>query len=348
VVEFLKNRELRSIQGSGIAAGGFPKGVERVADRRRLVWHQGVYLPGGYEPDLDQGKVGLLPRVMVRKDGSRFLLVEGRDFMMGAFDESIKDFSPDDKPGHRVELSSFYMQETEVTFNEFERFCEETARGRNDPDLKDGFYYAWDTLRMKMSEDELRKHPAVGVTRKLAEAYAHHVGGELPSEAQWEFAARSRGKNQLYVWGDNPLHKNANIHQAIVVGIETLPVGLSTDDRTEQGVLDLAGNVREWCRDVWKIYPQVEPGRDPVQVPTSDDANPLFVIRGGSYNTPPETARSTWRSDLGGAESLEYKAKSDYYEKDLGFRVVLEILEVPENLIAHSESKTGSAGERAR
>ncbi len=267
---------------------------------------------------------------------------------MGAFDERIKDFSPDDKPGHRVRLSSFYMQQTEVTINEFERFCEETARGRNDADLKDGFYYAWDTLRMKMSEDELRKHPAVGVTRKLAEVYTHHVGGELPSEAQWEFAARSRGKNQLYVWGDDQLPKNANVHQAIVVGIETLPVGLSTDDRTEQGVLDLAGNVREWCRDVWRVYPQVEPGPDPVQVPASDDANPLFAIRGGSYNTPPETARATWRSNLGGAESLEYKAKGDYSEKDLGFRVVLEILEVPENLIADSQSKTGSAGERAR
>jgi hypothetical protein len=73
----------------------------------------------------------------------------------------------------------------------------------------------------------------------------------------------------------------------------------------------------------------------------------LFAIRGGSYNTPPETARTTWRSNLGGAESLEYKAKSDYFEKDLGFRVVLEIVEVPAYLIAKSESKTGSAGERA-
>ena len=162
---------------------------------------------------------------------------------------------------------------------------------------------------------------------------------------------RSRGKNQLFVWGDDPFdpsHNNANIHQAIVVGIKSRPVGLSTDDRTGQGVLDLAGNVREWCRDVWKVYPQVESGHDPVQVPASDSANSLFVIRGGSYNTPPETARSTWRSDLGGAESLEYKAKSDYFENDLGFRVVLEFIEVPEELVAHSESKAGSAGGRVR
>jgi eukaryotic-like serine/threonine-protein kinase len=349
VIEFLKNRDLQPNTRTGVSVNGFPKGVERVTDGRRLVWQQGVYLPEDYEPDLDSGKVGMLPRVLVcKKDGARFLLVEGGEFVMGAFDEGIKVFDSMEKPGHRVRLSSFYMQETEVTFNEFERFCQETARGRNDAELKDGFFHAWDTLRMKMTEDELRKYPAVGVTRKLAEAYAHHVSGELPLEAQWEFAARSRGKNQLYVWSDNQLPKNANVHKAIVVGIESQPVGFSTDDRTEQGVLDLAGNVREWCRDVWKIYPQVEPGPDPVQVPTSGDANPLFVIRGASYNTPPETARSTWRSDLPGAESLEYKARSDFYDFDLGFRVVLEILTVPENLITHSESKAGSTGERAR
>jgi len=346
VIEFLKNRELRPIPGTGVAAGGCPKVVERIADRRRLVWHQGVYLPDGYEPDWDQGKVGLLPLVLVRKDGSRFVLVEGGEFVMGAFDESIKDFYAEEKPGHGVGLSSFYMQKTEVTFGEFEGFCKETARDRNDAALKDGFYYAWAALRMKMNEDELRKHPAVGVTRTLAEAYARHVGGELPSEAQWEFAARSRGKNQLYVWGESQQFPNfVNIKKPIVVGIETLPVGLSTDDRTEQGVLDLAGNVREWCRDVWKIYPHVEPGRDPVQGPTSGDANAYYVIRGGSYDTDRETARATWRSDLVGKA---YRAKQDDYDLDLGFRVVLEILVVPENLVAHSESKPGSAGERAQ
>jgi len=346
VTEFLKSRELRPTPGTGVATGGFPKGVEGVADRRKLVWHHGVYLPKGYEPDPDQGKAGLMPLVLVGKDGSRFLLVEGGDFVMGAFDDNIKDFYTEEKPGHRVDLSSFYIQQTEVTFGEFEGFCNETARDRNDAELKDGFYYAWSALRMKMNEDEVRKHPAVGVTRKLAEAYARHVGGELPSEAQWEFAARSRGKNQLYVWGNSQQFPNlVNMKKPIVVGIETLPVGLSTDDRTEQGVLDLAGNVREWTRDVWKNYPQVEPGPDPVQGPTSEDANPLFAIRGGSYETDRETARTTWRADLAGKA---YRAKKDDYEFDLGCRVVLEFIKVPDKLIANSESKTGLAGEPAR
>ncbi len=349
VIEFIESRGLRRSPGATIAPDGFPEGVERDTDRRRFAWRQGIYLPEGYEPDRERGKIGLLPLVLVRKkDAVRFLLIEEGDFEMGAFDETIKEFCTEEKPGHRVRLSSYYMQQTEVTFNEFERFCKDKALSRNEPDLKDGFYYAWESLlNRRMSEDELRKHPAVGVTRKLAEAFAHNVGGELPSEAQWEFAARSRGNKQLYVWGDNRLPKNANVHQAIVAGIETQPVGLSTDDRTNQGVLDLAGNVREWCRDVWKTYPQVEPGPNPVQLPTSDDANPLFAIRGGSYNTPPETARTTWRGDIPGAESLEYKAKNDYYNFDLGFRVVLDIIEVPQNLIAYSQEKSGSAGERS-
>jgi serine/threonine-protein kinase len=195
-----------------------------------------------------------------------------------------------------------------------------------------------------MSADELRRHPAVGVTRKLAEGYAHQVGGQLPSEAQWEFAARSRGKNQLYVWGnDAPVNKKANIQKTIVEAIETLPAGHSTDDRTEQGVLDMAGNVREWCRDEWRIYRKVEPEVDPNEGQGSDDPNALYVIRGGSYDAPREAARTTWRHDL---DKKEYRAKNDHYDFDLGFRVVLEILEVPERLIAHSEAKTRPAGER--
>ena len=71
VSEFLKDHELRPISGTGIAMDGFPKGVERAQDRRRLVWHQGVYLAEGYHPDLDKGRVGLLPHVLVSKNGSR-------------------------------------------------------------------------------------------------------------------------------------------------------------------------------------------------------------------------------------------------------------------------------------
>ena len=262
-IEFLKNHGLQPVAGTALAGGGCPETIERTADRRRFVWHQGLYLPEDYQPDTEKGTAGRLPLALLRKDGSRFLLITGGEFVMGAFDKNIKEFLGEEKPGHIVRLSDFYLQETEVTFGEFDRFCQETKRGRNDAELKDGFYFAWDALHMKMSEDELRKHPVVGVPRKLAELYAHHVGGELPSEAQWEFAARSRGKNQLHVWADRPVAQECERSPGHRLGIETRPVGNSTDDRTEQGVLDLAGNVREWCRDVWKVYPQIEPATRP-------------------------------------------------------------------------------------
>jgi formylglycine-generating enzyme required for sulfatase activity len=341
LIEFLNDHELRPVAGAGIAPGGYPKIVEAGAERRRLVWHPGAYLPADHEPGPDQAKLGMLPTVLVRKDGTRFLLIEGGEFVMGAFDDRISDFYAEEKPGHHVALTSFYIQSTEVTFGEFERFRKETARDRNDPDLREGYAYAWSALATKMNEEEVRTHPAVGVTRKLAEAYARHVGGELPSEAQWEFAARSGGKNQLHVWGDQPqFPDHVNINNPIVVGIETRPVGLSTRDRTAQGVLDLTGNVREWCRDVWKAYPQVEPARDPVERAASDDINPLFVIRGGSYDTDRETARVTWRSDLPGKA---YRMKENDYDLDLGFRVVLDVVALPAHLVAQPAAATGPA-----
>ena len=116
---------------------------------------------------------------------------------MGAFDENVKEFLDEEKPGHLVRLSSFYLQETEVTFGEFDRFCKETQRDRNDADLKDGFYYAWDASCKKMSEDELRGHPAVGVTRSWPR----------PTPATWAVSCRRR--------------RNGNSPPALGVGINS-------------------------------------------------------------------------------------------------------------------------------
>jgi serine/threonine-protein kinase len=342
ISDFLTSRQLLLIPGSGVGAGGCPKEVERIADGRRYAWHDGIYLPKDYQPDLSEGKAGRLPRVLVRTDGPRFLLIEGGEFVMGAFGESDKDFDRHERPGHRVVLSSFYMQETEVTFGEFDRFCEEMRLDRNAPELG-AFSEGRSNLGNRMPEEELRHYPAVGVTRKLAEAYARRVGGELPSEAQWEFAARSRGNNQFYVWGNDPpfkIKKKVNINQIPFGRIDIWPVDLPTDDRTEQGVLSLAGNVREWCRDEWKFYGERE-SKDPVQIPAGDNPNPLFVIRGASYDTPYETARTTWRRDR---EKKDYRAKNDHSDFDLGFRIVVEIIEVPDSQIARLTSEPGPAG----
>jgi formylglycine-generating enzyme required for sulfatase activity len=89
-------------------------------------------------------------------------------------------------------------------------------------------------------------------------------------------------------------------------------------------VFDLAGNAREWCRDMWKNYRDVSLVSDPLVEPiSSEDAEPLYVIRGGSYATLTEMARVTHRANT---SDFAYKAKNTDEFDDVGFRVVLEVV----------------------
>jgi serine/threonine-protein kinase len=295
------------------------------------------YIPEGFDEDSPAGrdeKTGL-PKALIR-DGRRFVLIEGDKFLMGDFNgkraknEQIT-FDRDEQPGHSVTLSSFYMQETEVSIGEFERFCADMVRNRTDFDVQ-SFFDEWKRLADLRHQDKnlLLGLPATGVSHRMAEAYARWIGGDLPTEAQWEFAARSRGKPQRYGWGDDPssVEETANVSNP-----EGGPAQVDYDktsdkkakDVTKQGIYCLAGNVREWCRDVWGTYSPKD-AVNPQGKPAGGQGDPYYVIRGGSYETPRETARATWRSEPG-IEGAPYILKADGHQKDLGFRVVLEVLE---------------------
>ena len=139
-----------------------------------MIRHGRVYLPQGYEPESEGTDEGL-PRVVKSQYGIRFILIKGDSFMMGALNNGIA-FTDEERPSHHVILSTFYMQETETAIGEFDRFCKETGRGPNDPDLET-FHEVRNSLLKDMSEEACRKRPASGVSRKLAELYAHSVGG---------------------------------------------------------------------------------------------------------------------------------------------------------------------------
>jgi formylglycine-generating enzyme required for sulfatase activity len=166
----------------------------------------------------------------------------------------------------------------------------------------------------------------------MAREYARWIGGDLPTEAQWEFAARSRGKPRLFVWGNDVERLKSASSAANVGGGREGPfqVDFENQDETEQGIYHLAGNVREWCRDAWWVYSS-DPRKDFVKEPESGEKDPDYVIRGGSYMTLSETARTTWRSGEGTRGSA-YTMKDDQSEEDLGVRVVLEILECQPDL----------------
>jgi formylglycine-generating enzyme required for sulfatase activity len=111
------------------------------------------------------------------------------------------------------------------------------------------------------------------------------------------------------------------------------PLGVDfpgNQDQTDQGIYHLAGNVREWCRDAWGVYSPKDQV-DPVRKPAEGRSYTAYVIRGGSYATETETARTTWRS-AEGTSGHKYKLHDDEKAGDLGFRVVLEILTVPPDL----------------
>jgi formylglycine-generating enzyme required for sulfatase activity len=162
--------------------------------------------------------------------------------------------------------------------------------------------------------------------------------GRLPTEAQWEYAATSCGKDKKpFPWGDAPLFvprqkPKANIMpQFAPVGsagqedfIPFLKVGSFEKDETEQHVFDLAGNVSELCRDVYEPYSSLDlsanskaqPLDDPGQrrkSQTPEDKN-FYVVRGGSYFSTERKARTFYRAGVKGAEAPE----------ENGFRIVIE------------------------
>ncbi|WP_406700918.1 bifunctional serine/threonine-protein kinase/formylglycine-generating enzyme family protein [Singulisphaera sp. Ch08] len=159
-------------------------------------------LPKGYVAAAGAAIVNGHPNLLVRQsDNTKFILIEGGKFKMGndGFDGSAgKD--DDDQPAHPVVLSNFFMQETEVTNGELEAyFTANHVDVANRPKR-------WKTAckRIEKNGPDYKLYPATGITHDLAEKYAKWVRGRLPTEAEWEYAARSRGKSNPYVWGSEP------------------------------------------------------------------------------------------------------------------------------------------------
>jgi len=224
------------------------------------------------------------------------------------------------RPAHSVKLSGFYMQKTEVTNGEFEHYLQERGPGlQSCPEWKSRF----DKLKVYLGEEQASKLPAVGISWQDAENYAEAMGGRLPTEAQWEFAARSRGKPHHHVWDHKGILRVripqlANIENQVNL-YGAAAVASYPEDETAQGVRDLTGNVQEWCRDAWKLY---EPGSGPVADPQTKPDSPgqSVVIRGGSFQTEIGKGHTTHR---------EARAPGNVSSPDLGFRVVIEGPEGP-------------------
>lgn len=208
----------------------------------------------------------------------------------GSFYRGSKDGNRDEMPRHLITLSSFAIDIHPVTNEQFVRFLE-VLGGEKDNNHQD--IIRMRDSRIKRSGGKLSiesgyaKHPVVGVTWYGAIAYAKWVGKRLPTEAEWEIAARGGLENLLYPGGDDIEKTQANFFSSDTTAVMSYaPNGY--------GLYDMAGNVYEWCHD-WYGYNYYEVSVQEPENPTGPLQGVYRVLRGGCWKSLKEDLRCSRR-----------------------------------------------------
>lgn len=208
------------------------------------------------------------------------VLIPGGHFVMG------KDGDADHSPAHEVYVDAFYLDKHEVTNAEYLKFVEET--GARLPEF-------WGMERY-WSGPKFPRHPVVGVAWTEAKAYAEWAGKRLPTEAEWECAARGGLLGKDYPGGDEIRANLANYWQWDILkptGGGIVSVGGYPPNR--YGLHDMAGNVAEWVAD---FYGGAYYKKSPKKNPTGPKSGKFRVIRGGGWHSGPFCNRVYFRNAL--------------------------------------------------
>ncbi len=203
-----------------------------------------------------------------------------------------------DGPVHKVYLDAFYMDQYEVRVSLYAAFIKATRREKP---------YNWDQVDLLVDGDR----PIIGVDWYDAEAYCRWAGKRLPTEAEWEKAARWTD-GRTYPWGNGRLDKTKASYnwdrKRRWEGYRTLsPVGGYDAGKSPYGIYDQAGNVWEWVAD-W--YDRDAYKNSPTRNPQGPPAGEFKVFRGGSALTHPadiSTALRNWGSPTGRAITIGFR-----------------------------------------
>ena len=231
------------------------------------------------------------PSVTTPDDLGEMVLVSAGEFWMGTSAEEsgrlieacrraghdereCRDRYAHESPRHRVHLDAFYIDRYEVTNAQYQRFVDATNRRK--PAISDPAFAG-------------PTQPVVGVTWNDADAYCKWAGKRLPTEAEWEKAARGP-EGRRYPWGDEWDERRANGNRRLT---KTTPVGSYPDGASPYGIHDMAGNVWEWVADWYGSGTYERSGR--TQNPTGPRTGDRKVLRGGSAFDGPEGLRSANR-----------------------------------------------------
>ena len=207
--------------------------------------------------------------------------------------------SPDEGPQHEVSVGDFWMSTMEITWDQYEIFLYRESDGAEHPDKGD-YSLAVDgvsSATMPYVNFNLPGHPVTNVTQYAASTFCEWLTAKtgrfyrLPTEAEWEYAARSGGKQHRwsgtdvreelpqYAWFDN---NHLGIFDAIPAG---------SKKPNDLGLYDMSGNVREWVGAYYQFYP--EPETEPAF--TDMEQSGIRILRGGSYDGAAHYMQTYWR-----------------------------------------------------
>lgn len=221
----------------------------------------------------------------------RMMPVQGGTFQMGATPEQGKPAMPDEYPVHQVTLDNFMIGQYEVT-NEL-----------------------WEAVMgSKLPQRFGEKYPAGNVSWYHAQLFIHKLNAltgrtfRLPSEAEWEFAARGGVKSRHTAYAGDPWFERVSVFSTD--NLQPRPVG--TLKPNELGLYDMSGNVWEWCQDLYLEYSE-EPQVNPTGPVFKENGRDFRVLRGGSAASRFDDTRITNR----------YENLANHFKSTMGFRLAL-------------------------
>ena len=239
-----------------------------------------------------------IKEIIWEKDVSKMVLIPAGSFEMGDLQNEPEVWMKRSRPVHTVKINAFYMDIHEVSVGQFKRFIN-----------KSGYKYGgnWDDVAKYSPGDE---YPMIWVTWDDAIAYANWVGKRLPTEAEWEYAARGRLVGKRYVSGNKITHDDANWGNTVSGNDKWSGCSpVASFKFNGYGLYDMAGNVWEWCND-W--YDGNYYSISPVDNPLGPDNGSWRVLRSGSWLSSIDSLRVANR------DSCNPTRRNSYY----GFRCV--------------------------
>ena len=265
------------------------------------------------QQDVQPGQVKVHP-----KNKLEYVWIPPGTFSMGCV-PGDGDCDVIEEPRHQVTITKgFWMSRAEVTVRAYKRFARKTKR-KMPPEPR---VTAFSSLslgaksiadRFESGPGKKEDRPIVNVTWEEAQAFCSHSGGRLPSEAEWEYAARGGKEGLVYPWGDTLSHEYANYGGAAGTDQWRYTAPVASFPPTGFGLYDVIGNVWEWCADwVGGNYYVKSPEADP----TGPASGKERVVRGGSWGFGPRYLRL----------SARVMAKPDSRGDNIGFRCVQETI----------------------